>query len=1331
MKRHVVFAVAILAMLIILAACGRNATPTEPVEEVPTYSHVNLLSVQAIGTLGEVGQVTANQANGGDWHTVTLSQSYTSPVVVMQPLSFNGSHPSVVRLKNVTGDSFEFQIDEWDYLDGGHTAEELSYLVLEAGQHTLESGLVLEAGTTTLNQSWQTVSLSQTFANTPVVFTQAQTNNDPSAVTTRQRNATSSSFQVRLQEEQANDDVHADETVGYIALTTGSGVLDGKGYEVNVTPDVVTHKKWTSITFERSYTTPIFLAHMQTFGGSDPAALRYRNLGESSVQVFVEEEKSADSEIGHTSEVVSYAVFEAGFAFGETEAPTSTGGGDAPTRLEGDPNAPAVEARDYVDYVPLAYPDDYAIEEATGLLVSINTMGVAFKVGVTVAEVNIILSDIRAEILGVLPTRGGRLILTVRVPTQTHKEIIALAESLEERPEVDFAIEVVDPTASQSTNTNVASIGGQPSLNSQAISYPAIQPQWSWEVEPEGGNYGLELSKVPQMWNLNANIEQKEAYTSTLIAELGIAENHPDLQLTDLRSDVFKSGETTFEKDHGTMVSGIVGAEFNNFRGIDGVTPFPTLLLDSSGFFTYRFPPDLLSENPGLRVINISADIEEVSEERATKLGEIFAESLRRLSEDPATLPLIVVAAGNASPSGGALVEARTVGSWQNAALEQGMSNMIVVEGIDVNKKRYANLANGSNIGGHVSAPATDVGSIGFSKDYLVDSGTSLAAPYVTGLASYLFSLDPTLTTLEVCSLIIDNAVADVEAGMSPRIDAFASAIAIDKLRGNNEVRKMLLDIDDGTEDGNQRVLIGAEGLSGTQDSDNDGKVDGASEHTYANSKRLQYTSTDFIHDSGNEFGPIGDGKVDMSDFRRWRDWLLQAEGSAKLDGSAEHPKKDLNLDGVVEEAAKENVYPRGDFNGDGILSRDARAKVPGFEDEVTDLEVLQSLFDDRLYEADELPGLVDSADLYIFPTECISGLAGYPSRFLRIMSYITVKGEDGNTGPSKILSQQLSDFPQILEPPSSPSTSGGGTVQSNIHFQQEPYSPAEAVRHRIYTLPVNAQGYTANFTFIGEDRYIVGKAERDFTVSPGQDILWDPQCIAQPEFNKTSVSFSSHNGDDFGKTGITITNNSEEAYFHYSLRGERFRENHLSDTSLFFSHHGSNIPVPPGETLELKGEYDCWYTGTGTFDESLYVLSLGKYKPEDPEAILNISAACTLPEPPMPEWEAGKGNPTNSRELSRWLNWCDFGSVRPAVYRADPIYGFDVYVRHTNYYVGVFVGENNFYTNRPKPYNGHYSVYPIESGNLEQHFAEATDHWVAFTNTVTDAVCNEVAARP
>ncbi|MEM9203278.1 MAG: H-type lectin domain-containing protein [Actinomycetota bacterium] len=255
----------------------------------------------------QTGVVTFSQANATTWYPVTFDESFdVVPVVVMGPISFNGSHPAVMRVRNVTTTGFEYQLDEWDYLDAGHTGETVSWVAATPGQHDLRK-MTAFATTVVLDHQWQTVSLAG-FDAPPVVFGSVGSDNDPSAAAIRMRNVTATSVQLRIQEEEAYDKVgqprDAAETVQVMAFSEGSTTEDGLALVVGKTTDSVTHSWHTVNTRSRGVTG--VLADMQTFDGGDTAGIRYRNLGDTGVDVRVEEEKSQNSETSHTTEVVGW-----------------------------------------------------------------------------------------------------------------------------------------------------------------------------------------------------------------------------------------------------------------------------------------------------------------------------------------------------------------------------------------------------------------------------------------------------------------------------------------------------------------------------------------------------------------------------------------------------------------------------------------------------------------------------------------------------------------------------------------------------------------------------------------------------------------------------------------------------------------------------------------------------------------------------------------------------------------------------------------------------------------------------------------------------------------
>ena len=260
--------------------------------------------------LYEAGQVETNQADGTVWHTVNLAHSFTNPIVVMGPPNLGGADPVVLRVRNVTSNSFQYQLDEWDYLaPGTHWYDTMTYLVIEAGTHTI-GGKKVEAGSIGLvNHNFTTKSFAQSYPSAPVVITQCVTANDGAAVTPRLKNVSSSSFQVRVQEEEAADDAHGNEMIHYLVWEKGSGSEGGTAFKAATTGSLVNHT-FRQVNFGASFSNPLFLAEMLTYDGAETAALRYQNLNATGVQLQSQEETSFDSEVTHPAENVGYIVFE-------------------------------------------------------------------------------------------------------------------------------------------------------------------------------------------------------------------------------------------------------------------------------------------------------------------------------------------------------------------------------------------------------------------------------------------------------------------------------------------------------------------------------------------------------------------------------------------------------------------------------------------------------------------------------------------------------------------------------------------------------------------------------------------------------------------------------------------------------------------------------------------------------------------------------------------------------------------------------------------------------------------------------------------------------------
>ena len=257
--------------------------------------------------IGESGVVSTDQADRDQWHTVDLDGSYANPVAFAQLMSHEGADPCHARLRNVGSDGFEFQIEEWNYLNGPHVEEAVGYVVVESGIHRLNDGFPIEVGTTLVSDAWRRLAVTAAVGSNPALLTRTQTVNGSHEVVTRNRNVTSDGAEVRLQEEEARGGAHVDETVGYAALP--KVLSDG------TVKRVVANQEWTDSAFTGSRPPePVVLASVDTFNGSDTVDVRTRNV-RGGTELSLEEETSGDDETRHNDEVVSGYETEVGPVF--------------------------------------------------------------------------------------------------------------------------------------------------------------------------------------------------------------------------------------------------------------------------------------------------------------------------------------------------------------------------------------------------------------------------------------------------------------------------------------------------------------------------------------------------------------------------------------------------------------------------------------------------------------------------------------------------------------------------------------------------------------------------------------------------------------------------------------------------------------------------------------------------------------------------------------------------------------------------------------------------------------------------------------------------------
>lgn len=213
---------------------------------------------------------------------------------------------------------------------------------------------------------------------------------------------------------------------------------------------------------------------------------------------------------------------------------------------------------------------------------------------------------------------------------------------------------------------------------------------------------------------------------------------------------------------HGTWVASVIGAARNN-GGMHGVAPDSTLLIaraDSPGSCQAdqcSFPETAiaagidLARHNNARVVNMSLG--------GSAYGAAMARAVGRATANGV---VVVISAGNDSA-------AEPDGFAQLATSPEANGLVLVVGSVGKNNviSDFSNRA-GSAQNSFVVAPGEGIFTPHLGSEYVLVSGTSIAAPHVTGAIALLASAFPTLTADRLVDLIFRTAT-DLGA---PGVDA-------------------------------------------------------------------------------------------------------------------------------------------------------------------------------------------------------------------------------------------------------------------------------------------------------------------------------------------------------------------------------------------------------------------------------------------------------------------------------------------------------------------------------------------------------------------------------
>jgi len=341
---------------------------------------------------------------------------------------------------------------------------------------------------------------------------------------------------------------------------------------------------------------------------------------------------------------------------------------------------------------------------------------------------------------------------------KTTKDAQEIAKELNRQPEVEFA---------------------EPNYELAAMAIPN-DPQYSQQ-------WALPKIRLPQAWA----ITKGSANITIAVIDTGVDWDHPDLAnniwlnsdevadgtdsdgngyVDDVRGWDFTTATNCYPGDdcdgvtdnnpmdfqgHGTAVSGVASAVTNNSVGIAGAGWQSKIMAVRAGFARAKDGRGTLYVSDAANAIRYAAD--NGANIINMSWGGIASSTVRSAVNYAFNKGCLMVAAAGNSGS-------RT--KFYPAARD----NVLAVGGTTGSDQRWSSSSYGSWV--NISAPAKNIRTTAFNDSYTTASGTSLAAPLISGVAALVKAHKPSLDRRAIAKQLITYASQIKSLGIGNRINA-------------------------------------------------------------------------------------------------------------------------------------------------------------------------------------------------------------------------------------------------------------------------------------------------------------------------------------------------------------------------------------------------------------------------------------------------------------------------------------------------------------------------------------------------------------------------------
>lgn len=365
----------------------------------------------------------------------------------------------------------------------------------------------------------------------------------------------------------------------------------------------------------------------------------------------------------------------------------------------------------------------------------------------------------------------------------------------------NFVYRLVDDLPAGEQVESAASIAGEQvegdeDISAQALGMPNDDYVYTRDPNEPYNQYWLYTTRITRAWNL---VHTDNTVTVATL-DTGVDFDHADLEdnlLMDYAWDAYSSKPLSASVPngdrigHGTMVAGIISARANNGIGLAGAsfnaTILPVKVFNDTGapeattasvLSGYKYVVDLATSKtvPNLRVINTSFGSYNTSSSSGYCLKD---EALRKAIVSAKNAGIVTVCSGGNGKDGKPRTDNIYPADFDECvavtALNTDNTNCYWS---DYNKKK------------NISAPGLLVTTTDATGGYSKASGTSMAAPIVSGVFALLFAAEPVATVDDACNAVYATAtpISDAEndrtdiSGSHGAIDASAAVEALEGL---------------------------------------------------------------------------------------------------------------------------------------------------------------------------------------------------------------------------------------------------------------------------------------------------------------------------------------------------------------------------------------------------------------------------------------------------------------------------------------------------------------------------------------------------------------------